>query len=122
MIFMVAMVALMMALLPLAFAKGPAAPIPTCTITKGGKKLIANISDLKQWEKDGWSRSGSPPSVQASDADEGNYTLREAIEKCRSKASLEEIVESNGIDVELDGLSFAEQKEAVLDAIAEDES
>jgi len=121
MILMAAMIALMMALLPLAFSKGPAASIPTCTIFKGGKKLIVNISDLKQWEKDGWKRLGSEPSASASDAKEGSYTLQEAIEKCRSKASLEEIVESNGIDVELDDLSFAEQKEAVLAAIAEDE-
>lgn len=108
---------LLFAFAPFFFAS-PQRVLPKCTIVKGKEKLNINLSDLPAWEKKGWKRADDPV---PSEEDEGEYTLEEAIEKCRSKAALEEIVEANGIDVDLGEIEkFADQKEAVLEAIAEE--
>jgi hypothetical protein len=53
------------------------------------------------------------------DVEEGEFILREAVEKCGAHAALEEIVEANGIDVDLEGLSVKEKKKAILAALDE---
>ena len=51
--------------------------------------------------------------------EEGNFTLIESVQKCRTRAALEEIVEANNIDVNLDSYGlFRDQKSAVLDYLA----
>jgi len=103
------------------FLASPQKVLPKCTIVKGKKKLNINVADLPQWEKDGWKRADDPvPSESSDDGEDGEYTLEEAIQKCRSNAALEEIVEANGIDVDLAEFdSFADKKDAVLEALEE---
>lgn len=116
---LIVMALLMMMFLPMAFAGG-ATVLPTCKIAKGKDALIINAADLAAWQEKGWKQVAASDS-EASEASEGNYTLLDAIKSCRSKAAIEEIVEANGLEVSLDGLSFAQQKEAVLELIGDGE-
>lgn len=51
--------------------------------------------------------------------EEGKFTLKQSVEKCRGFAPLEEIVEKNKIKVDLSKIKmFRDQKKAVLKAIA----
>lgn len=50
--------------------------------------------------------------------EEGSYTLLDAVQKCRSNAALEEIVESNDIAIDLEEYdTFADKKDAVLEIL-----
>ena len=95
------------------FLASPSRVIPTCGITKGKERLVANISDVPAWEEKGWKREDDPvPS------DDPEMSLEEQIEKCRSFDSLADLVEDNGIDIDLSEIEkLADQKKAVLDAL-----
>lgn len=116
---LIVMALLMMMFLPMAFAGG-ATVLPTCKIKKGKKNLIVNASDAAAWVKKGWQRVDASDSSE--DNDDGKFTLREAVEKARNKAVLEELVEAH--EMEIDGFGYmtkAQQIDAILDYMDEND-
>ena len=69
----------------------------------------------KKAKKSGKPKAPADPKKDKETAKEGDYTLRESVEKCGSNAALEAIVEGEKITVDGWGdMKFTARKEAVL--------
>ena len=120
-ISMLVMIALFMAMLPLAFAGGAKA-LPTCYITKGKKSLCINVSDLSKWEDEGWERSDGPG--DGGGGGDGNVDTDDAalVAKIRKKADLIAFAEERDLPVELsEDDTLEDMKEVVLEALDADD-